>query len=79
MIGSVSAIDSNVTIDDSNLLNENNKIVFSLQNLEVSSDDSIPETPSHDDNYSSDEEAPILAAFTRMPGPIVVATTHERM
>ena len=27
MIGSVSAIDSNVTIDDSNLLNENNKIV----------------------------------------------------
>ena len=56
MIGSVSAIDSNVTIDDSNLLNENNKIVFSLQNLEVSSDDSIPETPSHDDNYSSDED-----------------------
>ena len=50
MISSVSAIDSSVTTDDSNLLNENNKIVFSSQNLEVSSYDSISENTSHDDN-----------------------------
>jgi hypothetical protein len=53
MIGSVSAIDSNVTVDDSNLLNENNKVVFSLHNLEVSSNDSISETTSHDDNLNN--------------------------
>lgn len=60
MIGSVSAMDLNVTTDDSNLLNENNKIVFSSQNLEVSSNDSISETNSHDDylltsQYISDD------------------------
>ena len=49
MIGSVSAMDSNVTTDDSNLLNVNNKIDVS-SNLEVSSNDSISETISHDDN-----------------------------
>ena len=49
MIGSVSAMDTNVTADDSNLLNANNKIDVS-SNLEVSSNDSISETISHDDN-----------------------------
>ena len=49
MLGSVSAIDYNVTVDDSNLLNEYNKIDVS-SNLEVSSNDSISETISHDDN-----------------------------
>lgn len=49
MIGSVSAMDTNVTADDSNLLNANNKIDVS-SNLEVSSNDSISETFSHDDN-----------------------------
>lgn len=48
-IGSVSAIDLDSTMDDTNLLNENNKIVFSSQILDVSSDDSISETISHED------------------------------
>ena len=62
MISSVSAIDSNVTTDDSNLLNDNNKIV---QNLEVSSYDSISENTSHDDNinnYLSNEDKGLLAS-----------------
>ena len=62
MVGSVSAMDSNVTVDDSNLLNENNKIV---QNLEVSSYDSISENTSHDDNlksYFSNEDEGLLTS-----------------
>ncbi len=49
------AMDYDITTDDSNLLNENNKVVFSSQSLEVSSYGSISETISHDDNYSSEE------------------------
>ena len=48
-LGSVSAVDVNTTMDDANLLNENNKIVFSSQILDVSSDDSISESISHED------------------------------
>lgn len=48
-LGSVSAVDLDSTIDDANLLGENNKVVFSSQILDVSSDDSISETISHDD------------------------------
>ena len=58
MIGSVSAMDLNVTNNNSNLLNENN-------NLEVSSYDSISETTSHEDNItiaSSSQEGGLLTA-----------------
>ncbi|WP_407378526.1 transglutaminase domain-containing protein [Methanobrevibacter sp.] len=64
-MGPIFAIDSDITADDSNLLSENNKIVFSSQNLEVSSYDSISETISHDDNmnnYSSEEDNGLLTS-----------------
>ncbi len=56
-IGSVSAMDvSNATnTDDSNFLG-NNQIVFSSQNLEVSSDNSISDTNSLNDTYDSNNE-----------------------
>ncbi len=64
LMGSVSAIDYNITADDTSLLNENNKIVFSSQSLEVSSYDSISETRSHDDNITitSSEEGELLTS-----------------
>ena len=65
IMGSVSAMDSNITSDDTSLLNENNKIVFSSQSLEVSSYDSISENVSHDDNItitSSSEEGGLLTS-----------------
>ena len=52
-IGPICAMDSNIINDDSNLLSENNKVIFSSQNLEVSSYDSISETISHDDNVKN--------------------------
>ena len=52
-IGPIFAMDSSIIDDDSNLLNENNKIVFSSQDLEVSSYDSVSETISHDDNVNN--------------------------
>ena len=57
-MGSVSAMDLNVTNNNSNLLNDNN-------NLEVSSYDSISETTSHEDNItiaSSSQEGGLLTA-----------------
>ena len=64
-IGPICAMDSNIINDDSNLLSENNKVVFSSQNLEVSSYDSISETISHDDNvknHSSIEDNGLLTS-----------------
>ncbi len=48
-LGSVCAVDTNVSNNgDSNLIQDN--IILSSQNLEVSSEDSISDTNSHDDN-----------------------------
>ena len=55
MLGSVSAVDLGNVTDDSNLLDDN-KDVFSTQDLEVSSNDSISETNlvnSRDDNLNN--------------------------
>jgi transglutaminase-like putative cysteine protease len=53
VIGSVSAIDSDNANNDSNVLGENNNIIFSTQDIDVSSNDSISETNSRDDNLIS--------------------------
>ena len=53
LIGSVSAIDSDNANNDSNVLGENNNIIFSTQDIDVSSNDSISETNSRDDNLIS--------------------------